>query len=164
MENRLDLAAYRLVADTERFRRGFQRSSCDDVNNEACLCRGQIEPIPKKFLRVLAAHEGDPFDGRGGKMPSLKAVTQSIGHFVELLSATASWQRHLYRRRICRSLNLAPPQLGSPYCAVGVGNYILRLRCDRCDLFLLAEILQMNPKPTSMYAFSRPCCKTDARC
>src|SRR5262249_7780871 len=75
MESRLNLAAYRLVADTERLRRGFQRSSCDDVNNEACLCRGQIEPIPKKCLRVLAAHEGDPFDGTGGKMPRLKAVT-----------------------------------------------------------------------------------------
>ena len=62
MENRLDLAAYRLVADTERLRRGFQRSSCDDMNNEACLCRGQTEPIPKKCLRVLAADEGAPFD------------------------------------------------------------------------------------------------------
>jgi len=61
MENRLDLAAYRLVADTERLRRGFQRSSCDDMNNEACLCRGQTEPIPKKCLRVLAADEGAPF-------------------------------------------------------------------------------------------------------
>src|SRR5215469_12802398 len=112
MENRLNLAAYRLVADTKRLRRGFQRSSCDEVNNEACLCRGQIEPIPKKCLRVLAAHVGDPFDGTGGKMPSLKAVTHvPNAHFVELLSATASWQRHLYRRRICCSLNLAPPQL-----------------------------------------------------
>src|SRR5215813_10377927 len=26
------------------------------------------------------------------------------------------------------------------------------------------EILQMNPKPASMFAFSRPSCKTDARC
>jgi hypothetical protein len=28
----------------------------------------------------------------------------------------------------------------------------------------LTEILQMNPKPASMFAFSRPSCKTDARC
>jgi hypothetical protein len=28
----------------------------------------------------------------------------------------------------------------------------------------LAEILQMNPKPASIFAFSRPSCKTDARC
>src|SRR6516164_7325013 len=27
-----------------------------------------------------------------------------------------------------------------------------------------SEILQMNPKPASMFAFSRPSCKTDARC
>src|SRR5262249_4660563 len=26
------------------------------------------------------------------------------------------------------------------------------------------EILQMNPKPASMFAFSRPSCKPDARC
>src|SRR6516162_2060964 len=26
------------------------------------------------------------------------------------------------------------------------------------------EILQMNPKPASMFASSRPSCKTDARC
>jgi translation initiation factor 2B subunit (eIF-2B alpha/beta/delta family) len=26
------------------------------------------------------------------------------------------------------------------------------------------EILQMNPKPASMFAFSRPSCKTDAMC
>src|SRR5262245_43815018 len=31
-------------------------------------------------------------------------------------------------------------------------------------LLFLAEILQMNPKPASMFAFSRPSCKTDARC
>ena len=30
--------------------------------------------------------------------------------------------------------------------------------------FFLAEILQMNPKPSSMFAFSRPSFKTDARC
>jgi hypothetical protein len=29
---------------------------------------------------------------------------------------------------------------------------------------LWTEILQMNPKPASMFAFSRPSCKTDARC
>ena len=29
---------------------------------------------------------------------------------------------------------------------------------------ILAEILQMNPKPASMFAASRPSCKTDARC
>jgi len=29
---------------------------------------------------------------------------------------------------------------------------------------ILPEILQMNPKPASMFAFSRPSCKTDARC
>src|SRR5215813_2915701 len=29
---------------------------------------------------------------------------------------------------------------------------------------ILSEILQMNPKPASMFAFSRPTCKTDARC
>jgi hypothetical protein len=28
----------------------------------------------------------------------------------------------------------------------------------------LTEILQMNPKPASMFAFPRPSCKTDARC
>jgi hypothetical protein len=28
----------------------------------------------------------------------------------------------------------------------------------------LPEILQMNPKPASMFAFPRPSCKTDARC
>ena len=32
------------------------------------------------------------------------------------------------------------------------------------QLVHLAEILQMNPKPASMFAFSRPSCKTDARC
>src|SRR5215831_2809121 len=106
MENRLDLAAYRLVADTERLRRGFQRNSCDDVNNEACLCRGQIEPIPKKCPRVLAAHEGDPFDGTEGKMPSLKAVTH-VPNARKVLDISS----HLYRRRICCSLNLASPQL-----------------------------------------------------
>jgi hypothetical protein len=31
-------------------------------------------------------------------------------------------------------------------------------------LNLLAEILPMNPKPASMFAFSRPSCKTEARC
>jgi hypothetical protein len=38
---------------------------------------------------------------------------------------------------------------------------------DMCDLNyqpIQAEILQINPKPTSMFAFSRPSCKTDARC
>src|SRR5215471_3887346 len=29
---------------------------------------------------------------------------------------------------------------------------------------LSSEILQMNPKPASMFAFPRPSCKTDARC
>ena len=28
----------------------------------------------------------------------------------------------------------------------------------------LSEILQMNLQPASMFAFSRPSCKTDARC
>jgi hypothetical protein len=37
------------------------------------------------------------------------------------------------------------------------GSQSLRLR-------FLSEILQMNPKPASMFAFSRPSCKTDARC
>src|SRR5262249_48550954 len=60
-ENRLNLAAYRLVADTERLRRGFQRSSCNEVNNKACLCRGQIEPLLEKCHSDLAAHEGAPF-------------------------------------------------------------------------------------------------------
>ena len=63
-ENRLNLAAYRLVADTERLRRGFQRSSCDEVNNKACLCRSQIESILEKCHRDLAAHEGAPFDAQ----------------------------------------------------------------------------------------------------
>jgi len=29
---------------------------------------------------------------------------------------------------------------------------------------VVVEILQINPKPASMFAFSRPSCKTDARC
>jgi hypothetical protein len=31
-------------------------------------------------------------------------------------------------------------------------------------MLALTEILQMNPKPASMFAFSWPSCKTDARC
>ena len=34
----------------------------------------------------------------------------------------------------------------------------------RVYLQILSEILQMNPKPASMFAVSRPSCKTDARC
>src|SRR5215831_11013554 len=35
---------------------------------------------------------------------------------------------------------------------------------QRTPPHLWSEILQMNPKPASMFAFSRPSCKTDARC
>src|SRR5262245_62104516 len=37
LEGRLKIAAYRLVFNAERLRRGLQRSSLNEVNNKACL-------------------------------------------------------------------------------------------------------------------------------
>src|SRR5262249_57425871 len=42
----------------------------------------------------------------------------------------------------------------------GPNNYTSRMLGSAT----LSEILQMNAKPASMFAFSRPSCKTDARC
>jgi len=70
-------------------------------------------------------------------MPSLKAATHVANARNRAFKRYGELASHLYRRRICCSLNLAPPHGAALYHAVGVSSYILRLRCDRCDLFLL---------------------------
>src|SRR5262249_9089662 len=86
--------------DTKRFRRGFQRSSCNEVNNKACLCGGQIEPILEKCHRDLAAHEG------ARSMPSLQPMTHTTTRakywtFVELLTVLSGGSRVEFWRGGC---------------------------------------------------------------
>jgi hypothetical protein len=144
MENRLDLAAYRLVADTERLRRGFQRSSCDEVNNKACLCRGQIEPVPKKCHRHLAAHKGSPLRCPASKMPkptahdarhNARKVLDISSSFQALRRVGAFDPRHLYRRRI-----------SSPVAARAPPAAMLLPRCRaRLRIFLVRCALPYDP-------------------
>jgi len=53
---------------------------------------------------------------------------------------------------------------GGAGAGLGGAIFVANLANATLSNVTLTEILQMNPKPASMFAFSRRSCKTDARC
>src|SRR5262249_3783172 len=58
----------------------------------------------------------------------------------------------------------AKAQGGGGGAGLGGAIFVANLANATLSNVTLTEILQMNPKPASMFAFSRRSCKTDARC
>src|SRR5215831_16881158 len=69
------------------------------------------------------------------------------------------------RKRLLMALvlaNVGRIDFRQPNLRPGLDHKLLSIVHPGCSHY--AEILQMNPKPASMFAVSRPSCKTDTRC